>query len=223
MAGTLYLVATPIGNLQDISARALATLRLVALVACEDTRVTKRLLERYQISVPTVSYHHHSGDGALGRIIERLQNGDSVAYAADAGTPGVSDPGGKLVAAAAALGITVSPIPGPSAVTAVLSVAGFNTQRYTFFGFPPHKKGRQTFFRDVASCEHVAVFYESTHRIVKTIQELERVAPKRALVVGRELTKVFETVYRGTATEVLNKLARTSNKGEFVVVVGSNI
>lgn len=219
MSGRLFLVATPIGNLQDISTRALETLRSVSLIACEDTRVTRKLLVRYSITTPTLSCHHHSGEAVFARLVARLVAGDSIAYVADAGTPGVSDPGGKLVALAVAAGVTVLPIPGPSAVTAALSVAGFNTQRYQFFGFPPHKKGRQTFFREVAACRSVVVFYESTHRIIKALTELATLQPQRQLVVCRELTKQFETTYRGTAAEVLQQLAATSTKGEFVVVL----
>lgn len=219
MPGVLYLVATPIGNLGDISARALDTLRQVAVVACEDTRVTKKLLSHYSIATPTVSYHHHSGEAVLRGLVRRLEAGDSVAYVSDAGTPGISDPGGKLVAYAAASSIRTVPIPGASAVTAALSVAGLNLQHYLFLGFPPHKKGRQTFFRQVAGSDTPVVFYESTHRIAKALTELAKLAPTRPLVVCRELTKMFETVYRGTPAEIIEQLKVSSTKGEFVVVV----
>lgn len=220
MPGCLYLVATPIGNLGDISARALATLRQVAVIACEDTRVTRKLLTRYGITTPTVSCHHHSAPAVLDGLVARLVAGESIAYVADAGTPGIADPGGKLVARAAAAGIRCVPIPGPAAVTAALSVAGFNTQHYLFLGFPPHKKGRATFFRQVAESEVPVVFYESTHRILKALAELAKLTPTRPLVVCRELTKVFESVYRGPAAEVTGQLAASSTKGEFVVMVG---
>jgi len=223
MPGILYVVATPIGNLQDISARALETLRVVSSIVCEDTRVTRKLLARYGINTPTVSCHHHTGDRVLVGLVARLVAGEALAYVSDAGTPGISDPGGQLVERAVTAGIRVVPIPGASAVTAALSVAGFNTQRYCFVGFPPHKKGRQTFFRAVAESSEVVVFFESTHRIIKALTELERLAPARHLVVGRELTKQFETIYRGTAADVLQQLEASSTKGEFVVVVGAAV
>jgi len=219
MAGTLYLVATPIGNLKDISLRALEVLQSVAAVVCEDTRVTSKLLQHYEIKKPTLSWHHHSGPAALSQLIQRLQTGESLAYVSDAGTPGISDPGGKLVGAAVKVDIKIVPIPGPSAVTAVLSVAGIASDHYLFLGFPPHKKGRQTFFRALAQSPYVVVFYESTYRILKTMAELERLLPERQLVVGRELTKIFETVYRGTPAEVTAALKNSSTKGEFVVIV----
>lgn len=221
MSGRLFIVATPIGNLGDISARALDTLRSVQAVVCEDTRVTAKLLHHFGIQAPTVSYHHHSPPARAARLVERLERGESLAYVSDAGTPGISDPGGKLVAACAARGITVVPIPGPSAVAAALSVAGLPLQNYLFLGFPPHKKGRQTFFKQIVDSEHPVVFYESTHRIVKALEELARLSPSRPLVVCRELTKTFETIYRGTADEVRRQLAASSTKGEFVVIVSA--
>lgn len=220
MPGYLYLVATPIGNLGDISARALETLRSVAVIACEDTRVTRKLLARYQIATPTVSCHHHSVPSVLDGLVARLVAGESIAYVADAGTPGVADPGEMLVQRAVGAGIRCVPIPGPSAVTAALSVAGLNLQRYLFLGFPPHKKGRQTFFGQVASSDTPVVFYESTHRIAKALNELAQLAPERPVVVCRELTKIFETVYRGTAEQIIEQLKASSAKGEFVVIVG---
>ncbi len=219
MPGVLYVVATPIGNLGDITARALGVLRGVAAVVCEDTRVTRKLLTHFGISTVTLSYHHHSPPAVVAGLLDRLRGGESLAYVSDAGTPGLSDPGGKLVAAVAQAGIRVVPIPGPAAVTAALSVAGLNAQHYVFLGFPPHKKGRQTFFRNVAGSEYPVVFYESTHRIGKALAELERLTPERQLVVCRELTKAFEAVYRGTAAQVAEQLQASSSKGEFVVVV----
>jgi 16S rRNA (cytidine1402-2'-O)-methyltransferase len=218
-AGILYLVATPIGNLGDISARALETLRQASAVVCEDTRVTAKLLNHYAIKKPTLAWHHHSEPAVLENIIKRLLAGDSLAYVSDAGTPGISDPGGKLAAAAAAAGIRLTPIPGPSAVTTALSVAGLAAERYLFMGFPPHKKGRQTFFKEVALSQYPVVFYESTHRIVKALQQLAELLPERQLVVARELTKKFETIYRGQPAEIIEQLNQTSTKGEFVVIV----
>jgi 16S rRNA (cytidine1402-2'-O)-methyltransferase len=222
MDGILYVVATPIGNLSDISERALETLKRVSFVVCEDTRVTKKLLAHYNINVPTLSYHHHSSLQILNSLIGRLKAGEAMAYVSDAGTPGISDPGGKLVEQAIANNINVVPIPGPSAVTVALSVAGLSIQNYLFLGFPPHKKGRQTFFKKIVASEYPIIFYESTHRIIKALQELGRLMPKRNIVVCRELTKKFETIYRGEPSEIVNQLNKSSTKGEFVVIVSVN-
>lgn len=219
MDGILYVVATPIGNLGDISERALETLKRVSFVVCEDTRVTKKLLAHYNINIPTLSYHHHSSAQILDNLVARLKAGESMAYVSDAGTPGISDPGGKLVAQAVVNGINIIPIPGPSAITAALSVAGLPIQNYLFLGFPPHKKGRQTFFKQIAESKYTVLFYESTHRIIKALREIEALAPSRHLVVCREITKKFETIYRGQVSEVINQLSESSIKGEFVVIV----
>lgn len=213
----LYVVATPIGNLEDISGRARDILSRVDLILCEDTRVTAKLLNAIESTVPRESFHQHSTDAKRAKIVERLTNSEAMALVSDAGTPGISDPGGKLVADAIAAGIDVIPIPGPSAAVALLSVSGFPTDTFTFLGFPPQKKGRGKFFDNIATIEHVVVFYESKHRIGKTLAELPE---NRHLVVGRELTKLHETIYRGTAQEVLEQLATSSSKGEFTIVVG---
>lgn len=220
MPGVLYMVATPIGNLGDFSDRARDTLASVSAVVCEDTRVTRKLLQRYELNKPTLSYHHHSPPQATIALVQRLQAGESLAYVSDAGTPGLADPGGKLVSAAAEAGVQVVPIPGPSAVTAILSVAGLPANAYMFLGYPPHKKGRVKFFHEVAEFQNAVVLFESTHRILKTLAELAGVVGERPLVVGRELTKLHETVYRGTAAEIIELLKTTSIKGEFVIVVG---
>ncbi|MFA4818550.1 MAG: 16S rRNA (cytidine(1402)-2'-O)-methyltransferase [Patescibacteria group bacterium] len=219
MTGELYVVATPIGNLDDITLRALKVLNQVDAVVCEDTRVTQKLLQRHGLRKPLLSYHHHSSAAQADKLIGRLLAGESLAYVSDAGTPGVSDPGGKLVAAAAANNIKVVPIPGATAVAAVLSVAGIPTQEFVFLGYPPHKKGRQKFFTELIQLTRPVVFYESTHRIKKTLAELDKLIPGRNLIVGRELTKIFETIYRGTAADIIKLLAESSIKGEFVVVV----
>ncbi len=219
-SGILYMVATPIGNLGDITLRALEILKKVEVIACEDTRVTQKLLRHFDIHQKLLSLHHHSSDKILNSIVERLVAGESVAYASDAGTPGISDPGGKLVAEAIKQNIKVEPLPGASAVTAILSVAGLPTNNYLFLGFPPHKKGRQTFFKAVAASEYPVVFFESTHRIMKALTEMAQVCPSKQLVVGRELTKQFETIYRGFASEVIEQIKTSSSKGEFVVIVG---
>ncbi|NQV13086.1 MAG: 16S rRNA (cytidine(1402)-2'-O)-methyltransferase [Parcubacteria group bacterium] len=218
--GTLYVVATPIGNLADICERALETLRAVDMIACEDTRVTKRLLDRYDISTPTVSYHQHSKATKIDYIASLLESGKSVALVSDAGTPGISDPGSKLVEAVYEKGVKVEVIPGPSAVTAALSVSGLPSDKFIFLGFAPTKKGREKFFTQVADSELTVVFYESVHRIEKALEQLASVLDsKRTVVVCRELTKMFESIYRGNAQEVLEQLRTDKIKGEFVVIV----
>ena len=224
--GTLYIVGTPIGNLEDISLRALRTLKEADFILCEDTRVTKKLLGHYQIDKPLISYHQHSDAKKVGEIVELLRGGKSLAFVTDAGTPGISDPGNELVAEIVRQmpDIKVVPIPGPSALSAVASIAGFLMDKFVFLGFPPAKKGRKKFFEGVAQAEHPVIFYESPYRIVRTLRELESLVMSYQLsvniVVGRELTKKFETVYRGTIEEVLARLTRDSARGEFVVVVG---
>ena len=215
----LYIVATPIGNLQDITLRALETLRAVDFIICEDTRLTKRLLERHQIDKPTISFHQHSSGEKTSYIIEQLKRGQQAAFVSDAGTPGVSDPGNQLVAAAVSAGITVVPIPGPSALTTALSVAGIATDSFLFLGFPPHKKGRQTLLRSIAAEPRVVVLYESSHRIVKLLGSLAELAPDRTVVVGRELTKIHEEIFRGTAREAFEHFSAGEQRGEFVVII----
>jgi len=216
--GQLFIVATPIGNLGDISLRAKEILGSVDIVLCEDTRVTSKLLARLELTPSTMSFHEHTDPARRQEIIERLKKGAKIALVTDAGTPAISDPGGFLVKDAVDAGIIVTPIPGPSAFVAALSISGFPIDRFTFMGFPPHKKGRQSFFKEVAGAEHVVVFYESTHRIDKALESLKDV--KKPLVVCRELTKMHESIYRGSAEEVLKQLGETSMKGEFVVIVG---
>jgi len=217
--GTLFIVSTPIGNLQDITLRALETLRAVDFIICEDTRLTKRLLERHQIDKPTISFHQHSSGEKTSYIIEQLKRGQQAAFVSDAGTPGVSDPGNQLVAAAVSAGITVVPIPGPSALTTALSVAGIATDSFLFLGFPPHKKGRQTLLHSIAAEPRVVVLYESSHRIVKLLGSLAELAPDRTVVVGRELTKIHEEIFRGTAREAFEHFSAGEQRGEFVVII----
>ncbi|MFH2104696.1 MAG: 16S rRNA (cytidine(1402)-2'-O)-methyltransferase [Parcubacteria group bacterium] len=220
--GTLFVIATPIGNLQDISTRALETLCAVDMIACEDTRVTKRLLAKYEVETPTVSYHQHSKATKIDYIVSLLESGKSVALVSDAGTPGISDPGSKLVEAVYASGGQVRVIPGPSAVTAALSVSGLPSDKFIFLGFAPTKKGREKFFTQVADSELTVVFYESVHRIEKALEQLAKVLDsKRTVVVCRELTKMFESIYRGSAVEVLEQLQADETKGEFVVIIGN--
>lgn len=222
MSGNLFIVATPIGNLDDITVRALDTLKSVNYILCEDTRVTKNLLNHYKINTPLISYHHHSDAQKINEIKEILNQGNSVALVTDAGTPGISDPGNELISKLTTSNeqLTISPIPGVSAVVTALSISGFKTDKFLFLGFPPHKTKRQKFFKEVAVAEHTVVFYESSHRIVKCIGELaELLDPKREVVICRELTKKFETIYRGTIEEVSN--LKMDERGEFVIVINA--
>lgn len=218
--GKLYIIATPIGNLGDITLRALETLRSVDFILCEDTRVTSNLLSHFEIKTPTISYHQHSEDKKVQEIIDLLEQGKNLALVTDAGTPGISDPGNKLIESVLQSSETIEiiPIPGPSAVVTALSISGFPTDKFIFLGFPPNKKGRKTYFENVAKTEYTTVFYESNHRIKKCLAELSIVLDKKKqLCVCRELTKKFETVYRGTIEEILQM--NVSEKGEFVVVI----
>jgi 16S rRNA (cytidine1402-2'-O)-methyltransferase len=219
--GTLYIVATPIGNLEDITLRALRMLKEVDLIACEDTRVTSKLLSHYNISKPLTSLHQHSGRGQFEKIIEQLKNGKNVAYASDAGTPGVSDPGNKLVEVALSENIVVVPIPGASALTALISVAGIDMKSFVFLGFPPHKKGRETFFKKVALEELPVMYYDSPHRTIKNLELLEKFSDAKKIIVGRELTKMFEEIVRGNIIDIKKHFESHPEKmkGEFVVVV----
>ena len=220
---TLYIVATPIGNLEDITLRAISVLTNADLILAEDTRVTKVLLERYNIKKDLLSYHEHSGLKKLDRIVELLKNGNNLALVTDAGTPGISDPGNYLIKEVLKEipDLKIVPIPGPNAAIAALSISGFYCDEFVFLGFPPHKKGRQTFFRKVVETKETVVFYESKHRIIKTLEDLKSKAllGDRQLVVARELTKQFETIYRGSINDVLAELSKDNILGEFIVVV----
>jgi 16S rRNA (cytidine1402-2'-O)-methyltransferase len=219
-----YVVATPIGNLEDISPRALRILKEVDLILCEDTRVTSKLLARYEIKTPTLSYHQHSKLNKINQIKELIRLEKNLALVSDAGTPGVSDPGGKLIQELSrefGRDIVISPIPGPSAAMALLSISGFPSDAFVFLGFPPHKKGRNKFWQAVAQEARTVVFYESPYRIMKSLKELAAVAGERRLTVGRELTKKFETIYRGTAEEITNQIKEGEVRGEFAVAVSA--
>ncbi len=219
---TLYVVATPIGNLEDISKRALRILSEVDLILCEDTRVTKRLLDHYEIKTPTLSYHQHSELKKVEDIIQLLKEGKNLALVSDAGTPGVSDPGNRLVESAIKElddKIITVPIPGPSAVTAIASISGFPVDKFVFLGFPPAKKKRNKFFKEAVDSKYPVILYESPYRILKTLADLTAVDSNLRLVVCRELTKKFETIYRGTVGEVLEKLRKEKIRGEFVIII----
>lgn len=222
----LRIVATPIGNLEDLTMRALRTLKESDFVLCEDTRVTRKLLDHYDIKTPTISYHQHSGDFKIDKIISLLRSGNNLALVTDAGTPGISDPGGKLVSLVRAeFGdqVLIESVPGVSALGAAISISGSGFDRFLFLGFLPHKKGRQTMLREIMASEYPVVLYESKHRIVKLLEELEtiRAEEEMHLMVARELTKMHESFYEGTPTSVLQKIMSDPNnlKGEFVVLI----
>lgn len=219
----LYIVATPIGNLKDISLRALEVLKEVDLILCEDTRTTKKLLDRYQIKTSTLSYYQHSKIQKIEYILQLLKEGKNLALVSDAGTPGISDPGNKLVQEvikSLSDQVEIVPIPGPSAVAAAASISGFPMDKFLFLGFPPTKKKRKKFFEEIENSEHLVIFYESTYRIIKTLKELSFFVRNREIVICRELTKKFETIYRGKIDEVIEQLKNKEViKGEFVVVV----
>lgn len=221
MTGSLYIVATPIGNLSDITLRALEILKSVDVIVCEDTRVTGKLLKHFEISKSLFSYHQHSREKDIHKIKELLSQGKDLAYVTDAGTPGISDPGGRLVEYLYNNFPTAKIIaaPGVSAVTAALSVSGLSADEFNFRGFIPHKKARKKFLEEIADSKITTVFYESVHRIMKLLSEMVQIFPKRKIVIARELTKQFETIYRGTPEEVRSELADDKIKGEFVVIV----
>jgi len=222
---TLYIIATPIGNLEDLSFRALRVLKEVDLILCEDTRVTKKLLARYEISRPTVSYHQHSKLTKSKYILEQLERGKSLALVSDAGTPSISDPGAKLVdyLTGQLPDLKIIPIPGPSALIAGLSASGLPADKFVFLGFPPIKKKRKKFFQRIKEISQTIVFYESPHRIVKTLRELkEALGNQEKIVVCRELTKKFEIIYRGSVEEILEQIGDGKIKGEFVVILKRN-
>ncbi len=224
--GVLSVVATPIGNLGDITLRALETLKQADTIACEDTRVTSKLLARYDIKKPLVIYHARSGRPNITRVLALLAEGKRVALVTDAGTPGISDPGSELVREVRErLGdeVRIEGIAGPSALAAALSIAGVPSSEFLFLGFLPHKKGRQTLFKTIASEKRTVVFYESPHRVLKALASLEEALPKgREVVVCRELTKLHEEVITGSALEVATKLEQNvaGVRGEFVVIIG---
>lgn len=218
---TVYVVATPIGNLQDISLRALEVFKSVDVVVCEDTRVTQKLLAHFAIPTKTIAHHQQSRISDTRKIFEILQAGKNIALVTDAGTPGIQDPGNKLLSELINKfegTISIVPVPGPSALTALASVSGLPTDSFVFLGYIP-KKGTEKIFTEITESVRTVIFYETGHRILKTLEALEKQLSKRQVVVGRELTKKFEHIYRGTCAQVMQELKDTSIKGEFVVVV----
>jgi 16S rRNA (cytidine1402-2'-O)-methyltransferase len=217
--GTLYIVGTPIGNLEDITLRALRILREVALIAAEDTRTTGRLLQHYGIETPLTSYHDFSDEARLHELVERLHSAD-VALVSDAGMPGLSDPGYRLVQAAHEAGLAISPIPGPSAAITALVSSGLPTDRFLFLGFLPRQQAaRREALEQVRELPFTLVLYEAPHRLLKLLADVEAVLGNRLLVVARELTKLYEELWRGTAHEAQMHFAADRVRGEITVVV----
>lgn len=221
----LYIVATPIGNLKDITLRALELLRSVDFILCEDQKVSSKLLSHYKIKKTLITFNEHSSENKLAEILKLLKKGANLALMTDAGSPGISDPGGKLIQYIYEHGsdIKIVPIPGPSAVSTALSISGFSANEYLFLGYPPHKRRRKKFFHKIAAYENSCVIFESPHRIKKTLTELALALKnqKRKIVLCRELTKKFEEIIRGDLNEVVQKfLIGGIIKGEFTIVIG---
>ncbi len=221
-----FVVGTPIGNMEDITYRAVRTLSEVDLILCEDTRVTINLLNKYGIQKPTMSYHSQSKITKVEHIIKQIEEGKTLALVSDAGTPTISDPGSFLVSKIkeAFPEIEVIGIPGPSAVVTALSISGLPVSDFTFLGFLPHKKGRETLFKEIAESERTMVFYESPHRIMKALSSLIKFAPEKNVVVARELTKIYEQVVSGNPGDIEKYFTVNPDKarGEFVVIVSNN-
>lgn len=219
--GTLYIIATPIGNLEDITFRAVRILGEVDLILCEDTRTTNKLLQKYNIKNKTISYNSHTTETKNKKIINELLSGKNMALVSDAGTPGISDPGSFLInfITKNAPNINVVPVPGPSAISAIWSVSGLYGNEFYFKGFVPQKKGRETFLKEIEQTKIPTIVYESNHRILKFFEFF--VESKVLFIVGRELTKAFETIVRGNANEILDYLNNNQShlRGEFVIII----
>jgi len=219
--GTLFIISTPIGNLEDITLRALRILKEVDYVLCEDTRVTGKLLHHHSIKAKMKRYDAHTSTHTHDTVLEDLSDGKQIALVSDAGTPGISDPGVLLVERARKAGARIEVIPGASSVTAAVSIAGIAGNQFTFLGFIPHKKGRETFIKNLPNHAQPAVFLESTHRILKLLNSVEKELPTAKVYLARELTKLHEELLIGTATELLTifEANPVKQKGEFVVLV----
>ncbi len=217
--GILYIVSTPIGNLEDITLRAIRVLKEVGIIAAEDTRHTRKLLSRYEIHVPLTSYHDFNKYEKAEVLIAKIKEGINVALVSDAGTPGISDPGYYLIKRAIEEGIRVIPIPGATALTAALSVSGLPTDRFSFIGFLPKKRtARDKTLKTLSTIEHTLILYESPYRVLKTLNEIREIFGERKISVARELTKFHEEVIRGKISDVINNLG-SHPKGEIVIII----
>jgi len=219
MKGTLYIVSTPIGNLKDITLRALDTLKETDFILCEDTRISSRLLKHYNISKELVSFNAVSEKKKIPNVIARIKSGDNCALVSDAGTPVISDPGGRLISEAIKERIIIVPVPGTSAVITALTISGLPTDSFVFEGFIPQKKGRQKKLKELSEEKRTIIIYESTYRLNKLIDELDEHMPNRYIVVCRELTKKFEETWRGYPNEIKDAIEEKISKGEFVIVI----
>ncbi|MFA6050289.1 MAG: 16S rRNA (cytidine(1402)-2'-O)-methyltransferase [Candidatus Paceibacterota bacterium] len=221
---SFYIVPTPIGNLEDITLRAIRILKECDLILCEDTRETRKLLNHYEIKTATQSYHAQSKLSRIDDIIKDLEDGKNIALVSDAGTPAISDPGSLLISKIreALPEQKIESLPGPSALTAAFAASGVLGGEFTFLGFLPHKKGRETLFKEIAASDRPSVFYESPHRILKTLESLKKFAPEKRVVVAKEISKIYEEYITGTAEVILEYFAKNPDKtrGEFVVIVG---
>ena len=219
MGGTLYVVGTPIGNLADLTRRAEITLQSVDLIAAEDTRVSRKLLNHYDIHTPLISYHDKNESIQANKLVGRLKLGENIALISDAGTPCISDPGYRLVHSARKMDIEVITIPGPSAVIAALSVSGIPTDHYYFEGFLPSKKGRKTRFELLETLPATVVIFESPQRVLRTLKDIQQYWGNRVVSICRELTKIYEETFLGTVIEAENYFSKSKTKGEFVILV----
>ncbi|AKM84965.1 TPA: 16S rRNA (cytidine(1402)-2'-O)-methyltransferase [Patescibacteria group bacterium] len=215
----LFVVATPIGNLQDISLRALETLRDVDVIAAEDTRQTKKLLDRHNIKTSLISFHQHTRSPKTEQLVAQLVAGKRIALVTDAGTPGIADPGSVLVQAARQAGVKVVPIPGASAVTTLLSAAGISADSFLFLGFLPKKKGRASLWQEMKTVAVPIVLFESPNRVVKTLNEIRAALGEREVIIGRELTKLHEEILRLPVSIAIEQFSQQNPKGEFVIVI----
>jgi len=218
----LYVVATPIGNLEDITLRAIRILKEADFIAAEDTRHSSILFNKYEIKKPMISFHAWSDERKLEQLLALLHEGKNIALISDAGTPGFSDPGYVLIKAAIEEGIRVEPIPGPAAFMAALSASGLPTHNFLFLGFLPMKKGRQTLLTALKEEKRTIVFYESPHRLLRTLEELTGYFGERPVCVAREITKIYEEFFRGTAAEAYAHFTAKGVKGEFVIILGAD-
>ena len=215
-------MGTPIGNLADITYRAVDTLNSVDFIFAEDTRVSKKLLNHYNIDKKIYSYHDHSKDSEVEKLTNLLESGNDVALISDAGTPTVSDPGYRLIRECVKKGVDIVPIPGPSAVTAALSVAGLPSDSFTFVGFLPQKKGRIKKIEQLSEINNTIILFESPHRLLKTLNQLFEILGNRQVAIGRELTKLYEEIIRGNLKNVIQEFSKKSVKGEIVIMIGKN-
>ena len=220
--GVLYIVSTPIGNLEDITFRAIRILKDSSLIAAEDTRRSKVLLSHYNISTPTISYYEHNRYTRIPKLIDHLIDGENIALITDAGTPGISDPGYRLIRAAINSDCRVESIPGASASLAALVASGLPTDRFIFEGFLPHKKGRKGKLEKVKDIDATIIFYESPNRLVRTLNDILEYIGDRPIAIGRELSKKFEEIMRGRVSDILSHYNTNKPKGEFVIVIGKD-